>query len=38
VEIAVKSPRRNARLVALPIKGTVALVGGGAASIEQYVE
>ena len=38
LEVAVKSPRRNARLIALPIKGTAALVGGGPASIEQYVE
>jgi hypothetical protein len=36
-EIAVKAARRNARLVALPIKGTAALVGG-AAPIEQYLE
>jgi hypothetical protein len=36
-EIAVKAPRRNARLVALPIKGTAAIVGG-AAPIEQYLE
>ncbi len=36
-EIAVKAPRRGARLVALPIKGTAALVGG-AAPIEQYLE
>jgi hypothetical protein len=37
-EIAVKAPRRNARIIALPIKGTVALFGGGPASIEQYRE
>lgn len=36
-EIALKAPRRNGRLVALPIKGTVAIVGGNA-PIEQYVE
>ena len=36
-EIAVKAPRRGARLVALPIKGTAALVGG-TAPIEQYLE
>jgi hypothetical protein len=36
-EIALRVPRRDARLVALPIKGTVALVGG-APAIEQYVE
>ncbi|MDB4936099.1 MAG: hypothetical protein JWP87_3071 [Labilithrix sp.] len=36
-EIPLKAPRRNARLVALPVKGTVAIVGG-AAPIEQYVE
>ena len=36
-EIPVKAPRRNARLVALPIKGTAAIVGG-AAAIEQYIE
>lgn len=36
-EIAVKAPRRNARLVALPVAGTAAIVGG-AAPIEQYVE
>jgi hypothetical protein len=36
-EIALKAPRRNARLVALPIKGTAAIVGG-AAAFEQYSE
>lgn len=36
-ELPVKSPRRNARLIALPIKGTAAIVGG-AAPIEQYIE
>ena len=35
--VPVKAPRRNARLVALPIKGTAAIVGG-AAAIEQYIE
>lgn len=37
-EIALKIPRRNARLLALPIKGTAAIVGGGAQAFEQYVE
>jgi len=37
-EVPLRAPRRNARIVALPIKGSVAIVGGGAASIEQYVE
>lgn len=37
-EIAVKAPRRNARIVALPVKGTIGLFGGGPASIEQYRE
>lgn len=36
-EVPLKAARRNARLVALPVKGTVAVVGGGAA-IEEYVE
>ena len=36
-ELPVKAPRRNARLIALPIKGTAAIVGG-AAPIEQYIE
>jgi hypothetical protein len=36
-EIAVKAARKNARLIALPVAGTVALVGG-AAPIEQYRE
>jgi hypothetical protein len=36
-EVAVKAARKNARLVALPIKGTAALVGG-ATPIEQYIE
>jgi hypothetical protein len=36
-EIALKVPRRNARLIGLPIKGTAAIVGG-AAPIEQYRE
>lgn len=36
-EIALKAPRRNARLLALPLEGTVAVVGGGA-PIEQYLE
>ena len=36
-EIALKAPRRNARMIALPVKGTVAIVGG-AAPVEQYVE
>jgi hypothetical protein len=36
-EIPLRVPRRNARLVALPVKGTAAIVGG-APSIEQYVE
>lgn len=36
-EIAVKAPRRNARLIALPVKGTAAIVGG-AAPFEQYAE
>jgi hypothetical protein len=36
-EIPVKAARKNARLVALPIKGTAALVGG-APPIEQYIE
>lgn len=37
-EVPLKAPRRNARMVALPIKGSVAIVGGGAPSIEQYLE
>ena len=36
-EIALKVPRRGARLIALPVKGTAAIVGG-AGPIEQYVE
>jgi hypothetical protein len=36
-EVAVKAPRKNARLVALPVKGTAAIVGG-AAPFEQYAE
>jgi hypothetical protein len=36
-EIALKAPRRNARVIGLPIKGTAAVVGG-AAAIEQYLE
>jgi hypothetical protein len=36
-EIAVKAPRRNARLIALPIAGTAAIVGGSG-PIEQYLE
>ena len=36
-EIPVKAARRGARLIALPVKGTAALVGG-AAPIEQYIE
>ena len=36
-ELPVKAPRRNARLIALPIKGTAAIVGG-AGPIEQYIE
>lgn len=36
-EIALKAPRRGARLLPLPVKGTVAVVGGGA-PIEQYAE
>lgn len=36
-EVPVKAARKNARLVALPIKGTVAIVGGSA-PIEQYIE
>lgn len=36
-EIALKAPRRNARLIALPVKGTAAIVGG-AAPLEQYAE
>ena len=36
-EIALKAPRKNARLVALPVKGTAAIVGG-AAPFEQYAE
>jgi hypothetical protein len=36
-EIALKAPRRNARLIALPVKGTAAIVGG-AAPFEQYAE
>jgi hypothetical protein len=36
-EIALKAPRRNARMIALPVKGTVAIVGG-ASPCEQYVE
>jgi hypothetical protein len=36
-EIALKIPRRGARLLALPVKGTLAIVGG-APSIETYVE
>jgi hypothetical protein len=36
-EIPLKAARRGGRLVALPIKGTVAVVGGGA-PVEQYVE
>lgn len=37
-EVPLKAPRRNARMVALPIKGVVAIIGGGAAPIEQYLE
>jgi hypothetical protein len=36
-EIPLKLPRRGARLIALPVRGTAAVVGG-AASIEQYLE
>jgi hypothetical protein len=36
-EIALKAPRRNARLIALPVKGSAAIVGG-AAPLEQYIE
>lgn len=36
-EVLLKAPRRNARLVALPIEGTVGIVGGNA-PIEQYLE
>jgi hypothetical protein len=36
-EIALKVPRRGARLIGLPVKGTAAIVGG-AAPIEQYLE
>jgi hypothetical protein len=36
-EIPLKAPRRNARMIGLPVKGTVAIVGG-AAPIEQYIE
>ncbi len=36
-EVALKAPRKNARLVALPVKGTAAIVGG-AAPFEQYAE
>jgi hypothetical protein len=36
-EVALKAARRDARLVALPIKGTVGVVGGNA-PIEQYLE
>lgn len=36
-EVALKAPRRGARLVALPVPGTAGIVGGNA-PIEQYVE
>ena len=36
-EIALRAPRCGARLIALPVKGTVAIVGG-APAIETYVE
>ena len=36
-EITLRVPRRGARLIALPVKNTVAVVGG-APEIEQYVE
>jgi hypothetical protein len=36
-EVALKAPRRGGRLVALPVKGTAAIVGGNA-PIEHYVE
>ena len=36
-EVPPKAARRNGRLLALPVKGTVAIVGGNA-PIEQYVE
>ena len=36
-EIALRVPRRGARLIALPVTGTAAIVGG-APSLEQYVE
>jgi hypothetical protein len=36
-EVPLKAPRRGGRLLALPIKGTAAIVGGNA-PIEQYVE
>lgn len=37
-DVPLKNPRRGARLVALPQNGYAAIVGGGAAGIEQYVE
>lgn len=37
-EVPLKTPRRGARLIALPQDGYAAIVGGGAAGIEQYVE
>jgi hypothetical protein len=37
-EIVLKNPRRGAHVVALPQNGYAAIVGGGAAGIEQYVE
>ncbi len=36
-EVPLRMPRRGARLVALPVKGAVAVIGG-APGIEQYVE
>lgn len=38
LEIPLKTPRRGAHVVALPQNGYAAIVGGGAAGIEQYVE
>lgn len=37
-EIPLKTPRRGARLVALPQNGVCAIVGGNAPGIEQYAE
>jgi hypothetical protein len=37
-DVPLKTPRRGAHVVALPQNGYAAIVGGGAAGIEQYVE